>query len=292
MFINKYGELRSGWAIAILMIMYIVVAVVTVFLPINNYMYIDIISNIIFVGLTLLLFRVLYGRPLGQIGLDPTKAAAELVYGCVFGIVAISIVMLCLVLSGQAKVVSIQTDTLTDYLFYVSLLLYVSVGFCEEIMVRGFMMTALKTTRNKYIIIGGTGLIFSLLHLGNPGFTLISLVNIFLVGLLFAYMLVKTGKLWVPIGFHITWNFFQGNVFGMSVSGTGGGMSLIEADLVGANWITGGSFGPEAGIIVTVVIILSLLYIHFLLKPSDSLSWRIDNHLPLIKARKAEVNNE
>jgi len=87
----------------------------------------------------------------------------------------------------------------------------------------------------------------------NPKLSALGIFNIFLVGILFAYMFIKTGNLWMPIGYHITWNFFQGNVFGFSVSGiTMEGVYAVE--YLEDNIITGGNFGLEGGVLATVVI--------------------------------------
>jgi membrane protease YdiL (CAAX protease family) len=92
------------------------------------------------------------------------------------------------------------------------------------------------------------------------------LLNIFLVGLLFAYMFYKSGSLWMPVGYHITWNFFQGNIFGFPVSGTepSGIYTIINTK---DNLITGGGFGPEGGILATAVIIICALFVFIYCAP-------------------------
>ncbi|MGH4119264.1 CPBP family intramembrane glutamic endopeptidase [Clostridium sp.] len=62
-------------------------------------------------------------------------------------------------------------------------------------------------------------MIFSVMHSLNPSMSIISYLNLFLVALLFAYMFLKSNNFWLPIGYHITWNYFQGNIFGFQVSG-------------------------------------------------------------------------
>ncbi len=64
----------------------------------------------------------------------------------------------------------------------------------------------------------------------------------------------------MPIGYHIAWNFFQGNVFGFNVSGTTvHGIYNIYA--LKNNVLTGASFGPEGGILTTIVIVIGLLIV-------------------------------
>ena len=310
-FKNRYGEIRSGWAIALSllaltmaqMIVGIIVGiyiVITVGLgDIQRYMeavigassgnLVLLMSNLLTIGAALLLFKLLYKRPFKCMGLSSKKALRELIYGCLFGIASISFVFAVLLISGQAKIENVNLSVVFTSSFIMSLIAFIMVGFGEEILTRGFMMTALKTTRNKIVILTGTSVIFSLMHLFNPNTTFLSLVNIFLVGLLFAYLFVKTGKLWWPIGYHITWNFFQGNIFGMNVSGIKT-LKLIDSRFVGAEWITGGAFGAEGGIVVTLVIVLGLLFIRYGIKTPENREWTMESDLPL--TRTAAVISE
>ena len=97
---------------------------------------------------------------------------------------------------------------------------------------------------------------FSILHLLNPNPSLASSLGIFLAGLFLAYACLASGQLWLPIGLHLGWNFFEGPIFGFSVSGldlqTSVFFDLAEA---GPDWATGGLFGPEGGVVVTLVLV-------------------------------------
>ena len=104
-----------------------------------------------------------------------------------------------------------------------------------------------------------SALIFSIAHGLNPNVSILGLVNIALVGILFAYMFDVTKSLWLPIGYHITWNYFQGNVFGFAVSGTSpNGIYVVEI-AEGRDWLTGGAFGLEGGLAATLLILLGFI---------------------------------
>jgi hypothetical protein len=76
-----------------------------------------------------------------------------------------------------------------------------------------------------------------------------AVLGIFAAGLLLAFCYVRTGKLWLSIGLHVGWNFFEGVVFGFPTSGVTI-YSLLHIHVTGPALWTGGAFGPEAGLII------------------------------------------
>jgi membrane protease YdiL (CAAX protease family) len=144
-----------------------------------------------------------------------------------------------------------------------SLLVFVAVGIGEEFLSRGYhlknMAEGLAFLNPKGAIIIATVIssaIFGLMHAGNPNANVISTFNLFLAGVFLALGYILTGELAIPIGLHITWNFFQGNVFGFPVSGMNAGATLIAIEQGGNDLVTGGAFGPEAGLIGIAAMIL------------------------------------
>jgi hypothetical protein len=100
------------------------------------------------------------------------------------------------------------------------------------------------------------------LHIFNPGATWISTFGIFLAGLFLALGYVLTKQLWLPIGLHIGWNFFEGVVFGFPVSGMNT-YKLITLQITGPDAWTGGLFGPEAGLILIPSLFLGIILVYF-----------------------------
>jgi len=150
---------------------------------------------------------------------------------------------------------------------------YFCVGIYEEMLFRGYYLTNLAEWLGRFRIIKPrmavilalvfTSLAFGVAHANNPNASLLSSLNITLVGIfLLGLGYVLTGEMGISIGLHMTWNFFQGNVFGFPVSGLQGGQSsIIAITQNGPEWLTGGSFGPEAGLLGLLATLLGAVII-------------------------------
>lgn len=116
----------------------------------------------------------------------------------------------------------------------------------EEVVMRGVVFRILEQWLGSWIALFLSAAIFGLLHLLNPGATLLNAAAImFEAGILLAAAYMLTRRLWLCIGIHFAWNFTQGGVFSAAVSG-GASTGLLQSKLVGAEWLTGGTFGVEA----------------------------------------------
>ena len=127
----------------------------------------------------------------------------------------------------------------------------------EEVLLRGHPFQLLKSRFSSAAAVITTSLVFGLLHAANPGVTPSALVNISLAGVLLGVAVLRTGSLWFAIGVHTGWNWIMA-VSGLVVSGLPADMPRSEAVVSGPVFWTGGSFGPEGGMTVTLVILLGI----------------------------------
>jgi membrane protease YdiL (CAAX protease family) len=134
-------------------------------------------------------------------------------------------------------------------------------GWNEELLSRGYHLQNLADGLNLTWGVILSSAVFGVLHLANPNATWRSALGIFLAGLFLAYGYSRTRQLWLPIGLHIGWNFFEGAVFGFPVSGMEF-YQLIRQTVSGPELWTGGAFGPEAGLVVLPALALGAMLVH------------------------------
>ncbi len=146
--------------------------------------------------------------------------------------------------------------------------IFILVGWNEELLSRGYHLQTIASGINLFWGVIISSAVFGLLHLGNPNATWVSAAGIFFAGLYLAFGYIRTKQLWLSIGLHIGWNFFEGVVFGFPVSGLDI-YPLLRIKVTGPVLWTGGAFGPEAGLIVIPSLIVGGILIYLYTKNRD-----------------------
>lgn len=215
------------------------------------------LQNVAFICGSIAVFKVLKKLPISKMGLSAFKDHyKEFCVGLFTGVASMFIVFLCMVFTGNARIVSIQWLPFHEFLVY--LVLYIGVGFGEEMLCRGLIMSFLRDTKRKYVVLLVPSILFAVLHMGNEGISPLAILNLALFGISLSYYYYAFGNIWFPIGFHITWNLCEGNVFGFLVSGTVSN-SVIALEVDRPNAFNGGLFGPEGGLFVTAIILAMIV---------------------------------
>jgi len=139
-------------------------------------------------------------------------------------------------------------------------------GSSEELLFRGWLMQLIASRHGLWIAVIGNSALFALAHAGNiePSNELyVGLANIVLFGLFISLYAVREGSLWGVCGWHAAWNWLLGLGFGLEVSGMKIDNVPLVTDLTGAPdaawWLTGASFGPEASLVTTAVLLIGTL---------------------------------
>ncbi len=210
--------------------------------------------------LTVWLFcRFIDRRSLSALGFKfDLRARRDLISGLLWGVGLMSAVFLLLLVYGEIEIVEVSFNPASLMNIAVVMAL-VAVG--EEMVFRGYLLASLMESMNKYVALIAIASLFSLSHIMGPNPSVFGLINIILGGLLLGIYYIHRRNLWFPIGLHFTWNFFQGPVFGSSISGWSLD-SMIQIKRVGSELLTGGDFGFEASLITTVAMIIAIVAIH------------------------------
>lgn len=296
---NRFGQVRSGWIILIAMAAYYLLSFVSniviievlrkiliatgdinpatgevsslvdwfndVSLPVAF----QIFTEVLMLAVPIVIWHLVMKHSVREMGLDSLhckQRRKDGAAGMLLGIVNCSVIFLLVLTIGKGRIVS-DGITVSGLTFW-WLVTFVLVGIAEEALNRGFLMAVLRRCRNVPVIMFVPSVIFGLIHLSNPGVTFFSFSNIVLAGILFSYMFFRSGSIWMCIGYHITWNVFEGLVYGMPVSGlqTPG---IITTQYMESNLLNGGAFGIEGGILTTIMTLLSFLFVWYYYRNSN-----------------------
>jgi membrane protease YdiL (CAAX protease family) len=264
-FINPDEKrLRSGWRVAYYLVLFVGVyfvagllsATFSLVLDLNPQIELLISSVLLAIGFTLITWLArdrIDQRSFSSLGLERSKTSwRELGLGLALGAVLMGLIFIVQLLAGwlvvEGNAFEIGAGAAVSSLF-TPLILFILVGYYEELVFRGYILQNLMEGAGLVWGLIISSILFGGLHLVNPNPTWFSLAGITGAGLLMAYAWIKTKRLWLPIGLHIAWNFFEGAVFGFPVSGITID-SLLKIRDSGPAWMTGAEFGPEGGLIV------------------------------------------
>ncbi len=136
------------------------------------------------------------------------------------------------------------------------------VAWWEELVFRGYFFQNLIAGMGLIWAIVISSLVFGLIHIMNPEGTVLGGLLIALITPQLIYAYLKTGQLWLPMGLHLGWNFFQASIFGFAASGQES-PSMISQSPVGPEWLSGGAFGAEGSVLIIPVTILSYFLVHY-----------------------------
>jgi hypothetical protein len=128
-------------------------------------------------------------------------------------------------------------------------------GPAEELLFRGWVLPVVSARHAVWLGIIVSSVMFAVVHIGNFGISILAVVNLLLFGLFTAAYALYEESVWGVFGIHAVWNWAQGNIFGLAVSGNPATAdSLFVTQATGAEILTGGSFGPEGGLLVSFVL--------------------------------------
>ena len=202
--------------------------------------------------------RIFEKRGLASVGMQLKGAVRNYLKGIVVGLA---------MLGGAVGLMSVLGYTAVEAPFsgasvagaFLVLVGWIVQGAGEEVLTRGFLLQIFGRISGSVVGILVSAIIFTAFHALNANVGLIPFLNLFLFGVFAALYTLYEGGLWGIFAIHSMWNWAQGNLFGFEVSG-----NVIEDAIVldlmetGPDTLTGGAFGPEGGLLVTVVLVIAM----------------------------------
>ncbi len=216
-------------------------------------------------------------RKLSTLGFIRKNIFSEYGKGLLIGFIMFALVLLLNIITGSVK--NIPSGFTVSKLPFLLIILagFLIQGASEEILCRGYFCVSVACRSSIITSIAVSSIAFGALHLANPGVTIFAVINISLFGIFMAVYMLKRGSLWGVCAIHSIWNFTQGNIFGMSVSGNTKSSSLLTFNNIDGKEIwNGGSFGPEGGLCVTFVLAAALLILIFGCKSKERVKDQVD----------------
>lgn len=202
------------------------------------------------------------GRPPGALGFYWARGVVgEALAGLGLGILIAGAVVVGLVGMGLVRWVP-EAGNAVEYLQEAGASLWrlAIPAAAEEALLRGYLLQAFAESWGGGWALWTTSLLFGILHLGNPNTSWIGLANILVAGVFLGVVYLRTASLWWATGVHLGWNWTHGFLADLPISG----LEVVDAPLFepvirGADWLSGGPFGPEGSVVSTVILSVAAL---------------------------------
>lgn len=221
---------------------------------------------------TFLAVRILNRRPIGSLGLTITgQSLRDILVGIAISCLQMGLIFVLELGLGWIKFEGFAWESLSPAEILsgtvVWLLIFVIVGWQEELLSRGYLLQTIESGSTLFWGVLLSSVIFGIFHIFNPGADWVSTIGLIFAGVFLALPYILTRQLWLSIGLHIGWNFFEGVVFGFKVSGLATFRLINHSTISGMNIWTGGAFGPEAGLIILPVLLFGSFLIILYTRP-------------------------
>jgi membrane protease YdiL (CAAX protease family) len=289
---SNENRLRAGWRISIFIVFYILLSRVLSKVSLNIFDHANKTTwnwwvargFVVILAGTLVVWLVrkyIDKKTFISLGLRlDSLAIKDFFVGLVISSLMIGTIFVVFLISGFLEIAEIGWNSNGIFAAFEILLWFfgigLAVGWSEELAFRGYLLQNMKDGTGMFWAVLLSCILYGLLHMSNPGSTLVSGVIIAVFGFLRIFGWLRTGQLWLSMGMHAGWDFFQGPILGFTISGMNT-ESLIKHTVSGPGWFTGGSFGPEAGIVVLPVIIFGLIFMYLWTAKRKNIPWVIKN---------------
>lgn len=203
--------------------------------------------------------KLIEKRNAASMGFQKKGFAIQYIKGLLIGAAAFVVAYGICILTKSVTIEGFNKDSFSILYLFGFLVGFLVQGMAEEVLCRGYLFVSL-TRRNS--VVGAvviSSLFFSMMHGMNDNMSLLAYLNLFLFGAVMALLMLRYENIWIVGAAHSIWNFVQGTIFGVSVSGIQIKRTVFVGKSVeGASFINGGKFGLEGGLSVTLVLLAGI----------------------------------
>lgn len=222
---------------------------------------VSLFSEIMMIVVVILYCRLIEKRKVSTMGFRKDGIVRQYLLGVMGALLIFSGAYVICVLPGGIQFKGLAENMVPGYII-AYLLGYMLQGMAEEVLCRGYLFVSLSRRYSVVYSAVISSVFFALLHGMNAGLTLLALINLFLYAMLAAFLFVKYESIWMVGAFHSLWNFAQGNLYGIQVSGMGVQNSIFASSMnEKMSFLNGGAFGMEGGLGVSIVLVIAIILI-------------------------------
>jgi membrane protease YdiL (CAAX protease family) len=273
-----YGEneVRSGWRLLVFM------AMVTGAISLENllvgrllsaadgatrFLIREVADFVIFLLASWIMGR-LEGRTIGDYGLPGSKMfRGQFWQGAAAGFASITVLLAAMRAAGVFYFGSVGLHGTAVWMWAgIYALVFTLVALREEFRARGYALYTLAAGIGYWPAAIISAAYFGYSHHGNTGEDWIGLFNAGLYGLLACFLLRRSGNLWLPIGFHMAFDWGESYFYGVADSGQSVPGHLLNPSSAGPAWLSGGTVGPEGSVLCTAMIVVVWLVLAQLMR--------------------------
>jgi membrane protease YdiL (CAAX protease family) len=233
--------------------------------PLQLRLVFDVVTALTLLTVTWFMAHFIDHRPFMTLGFFPDHMIRDLLLGLSLGAgwLALSVAVLWLARCVQVRPEGVLSSSVLAWSG--AALLFNTVA--QEVLARSYIFQTIRSQSNAAVAVTVSAILFMAYHAGAYHGAWLPAFNVFAAGILFGVAYHLTGNLWLPIAMHFAWNFLLGPVLGLAVSGNTelkSGWQLLAVQ--GPAGLTGGGFGMEGGLVVTLTTLFGVGALFFLFR--------------------------
>jgi len=211
-----------------------------------------------FVTLATVVVARLERRSLAEYGMSRRLAGGRLSEGVVWGVLTLSVTPLALAETGHFRIVDVALRGRAALGYALAwATVFLALAIAEEFAFRGYLLAFAARARGFWPAAAILSFSFGIAHVWNPGETVLGLLQVVEIALFFCFTIRRTGTIWFAVGFHAAWDWAQSFLYGTPDSGLLSVGRWLDSVVEGPTWLTGGSAGPEGGVLALASIALA-----------------------------------